>query len=78
MSCARCPPSESQRAGGDQRLEHALVAEPQVDALAEVEERRERRRPRAPAMIESMAPSPTLRIAPSPKRMRLSPTTVNL
>jgi len=30
------------------------------------------------AMIEAIAPSPTLRTAPSPKRMRVSPTTVNL
>ena len=29
-------------------------------------------------MIDSMAPSPTLRTAPRPKRMRLSATTVNL
>ena len=39
----------------------------------------ERKRPfsRA-AMIDSIAPAPTLRTAPSPKRMRRSPTTVNL
>ena len=31
-----------------------------------------------PAMIDSMAPKPTFLTAPSPKRIRLSPTTVNL
>jgi hypothetical protein len=29
-------------------------------------------------MMDSMAPQPTFRTAPSPKRMRRSPTTVNL
>ncbi len=29
-------------------------------------------------MIDSMAPAPTFLVAPSPKRMRVSPTTVNL
>ena len=31
-----------------------------------------------PAMMESIAPAPTFLIAPSPNRMRRSPTTVNL
>ena len=67
------PPVEAVEAAAlDEALHHAPVHRPQVDPLAEVEERPEG--PAAPPRrsTASTAPSPTFLIAASPKRMRVA------
>ena len=77
-SLAELPPVAIEpiaRAGGHQRVQHPLVAEPQIHPVYQIVERSVRAGRRTgpaprPAMIDSIAPAPTFRTAPSPNRTR--------
>ena len=76
-SWARWPPNESQAPAAISDSSTRLL--PSRRSIRPTRSGSSRNRPAArAAMIDSMAPLPTLRTAPSPNRIRCSPTTVNL